>query len=49
MKKIFAILLAVTMLTSMATVVSAAETTPLTTTVPTATYTLNIPAHQEIA
>ena len=49
MKKIFAILLAVTMLASMATVVSAAESTTLTTTVPTATYTLNIPANQEIA
>lgn len=49
MKKIFAILLAVTMLASMATVVSAAETTTLTTTVPAATYTLNIPADQEIS
>ena len=50
MKKLFAILLAVTMLASMATVVSAAEnTTTLTTTVPAATYTLNIPANQEIA
>ena len=50
MKKIFAILLAVTLLASMATVVSAAEnTTTLTTTVPAATYTLNIPADQEIA
>lgn len=49
MKKLFAILLAVTMLASMATVVSAAEnTTTLTTTVPSATYTLNIPADQEI-
>ena len=49
MKKIFAILLAVTMLASMATVVSAAEsTTTLSTTVPAATYTLNIPADQEI-
>ena len=49
MKKIFAILLAVTMLASMATVASAASTTTLTTTVPAATYTLNIPANQEIA
>ena len=49
MKKIFAILLAVTMLASMATVVSAESTTTLTTTVPAATYTLNIPADQEIA
>ena len=48
MKKIFAILLAVTMLASMATVASAASTTTLTTTVPSATYTLNIPANQEI-
>lgn len=49
MKKLFAILLAVTMLASMATAVSAAEgTTTLTTTVPAATYTLNIPADQEI-
>ena len=49
MKKIFAILLAVTMLASMAIVASAAEiTTTLTTTVPAATYTLNIPADQEI-
>lgn len=50
MKKLFAILLAVTMLTSVATVASAAEnTTTLTTTVPAASYTLNIPADQEIA
>ena len=49
MKKLFAILLAVTMLASMATVASAAEnTTTLTTTVPAATYTLNIPADQKI-
>lgn len=49
MKKIFAILLAVTMFASMAIVASAAEnTTTLTTTVPAATYTLNIPANQEI-
>ena len=48
MKKIFAILLAVMMLASMATVASAASTTTLTTTVPAATYTLNIPADQEI-
>ena len=49
MKKIFSILLAVTMLASMATVASAAEnTTTLATTVPAATYTLNIPADQEI-
>lgn len=48
MKKLFAILLAVMMVASMATVASAANTTTLTTTVPTATYTLNIPADQEI-
>lgn len=48
MKKIFAILLAVTMLASMATVVFAAESTTLSTTVPAASYTLNIPADQEI-
>lgn len=49
MKKIFAILLAVTLLASMATMASAAEnTTTLTTTVPAASYTLNIPADQEI-
>lgn len=49
MKKFFAIALAVAMFASMATVASAAEnTTTLTTTVPAATYTLNIPADQEI-
>lgn len=49
MKKIFAILLAVVMLFSMTTIASAADnTTTLTTTVPSATYTLNIPADQEI-
>lgn len=48
MKKFFAVLLVVTMIASMATVVSAADTTTLTTTVPAATYTLNIPADQEI-
>ena len=53
MKKLFAIVLAVAMLASMATVASAAETTTtrsttLTTTVPAATYTLNIPEDQEI-
>ena len=47
MKKLFAILLAVMLFASMATVASA-ETTTLTTTVPAATYTLNIPADQEI-
>jgi len=49
MKKFIAILMVVTMLASMATVASAAEnTTTLTTTVPAATYTLNIPADQKI-
>ena len=49
MKKLFAILLAVAMFASMATVASAAEnTTTLTTTVPAATYTLIIPADQKI-
>ena len=50
MKKLFAVLLVVAMLASMATVVSAAEsTTTLSTTVPAASYILNIPADQEIA
>ena len=48
MKKLFAILLAVMMLASMATIASAASTTMLTTTVPAASYTLNIPADQPI-
>ena len=48
MKKLFAILLAVTLVASMAMIVSAANTTTLTTTVPAATYTLNIPADQRI-
>ena len=48
MKKFFAILLAVTMFASMATVVSAESTTTLSTTVPAASYTLNIPADQTI-
>lgn len=48
MKIFFAILLAVMMLASMATVASAESTTTLTTTVPAASYTLNIPADQEI-
>lgn len=54
MKKLFALTLAVMMLASMATVASAAEatttkSTTLTTSVPAATYTLNIPEDQEIA
>ena len=48
MKKLFAILLVVALLASMTTIVSAASTTTLTTTVPAATYTLNIPADQDI-
>lgn len=48
MKKLFAILMAVAMLASMATIASAESVTTLTTTVPAATYTLNIPADQEI-
>ena len=43
MKKLFALLLAVIMVMSMATIVSA-ETTTLTTEVPPASYTLNVPA-----
>lgn len=49
MKKLFAMALAVMMVVSMATVASAESTTTLTTTVPAASYTLNIPANQEIA
>lgn len=48
MKKLFAILLAVMLFASMATVASAASTTTLTTTVPAAAYTLIIPADREI-
>lgn len=48
MKKLFAILLAVALLASMTTIVSAASTTTLTTTVPAATYTLIIPADQDV-
>ena len=48
MKKICAILLAVALLASMTIVAFAANTTTLTTTVPSATYTLNIPADQVI-
>lgn len=48
MKKLFALLLAVMLIASMAVAVSAESTTTLTTTVPAATYTLNIPADQEI-
>lgn len=48
MKKLLALALVVMMVASMATVVSAESTTTLTTTVPEATYTLNIPADQKI-
>lgn len=48
MKKLFALILAVMLVVSMATAASAESTTTLTTTVPAATYTLNIPANQEI-
>jgi len=48
MKKLFALALAVMLVLSMTPAVSAASTTTLTTTVPAATYTLNIPANQEI-
>ena len=48
MKKLFAILLVAALLIPMATVAFAANTTTLTTTVPAATYTLNIPADQKI-
>ncbi len=47
MKKLIAIFVVVAILTSMSVSVSAATTT-LTTTVPEASYTLNIPADQEI-
>ena len=53
MKKLFAILLAVAMLASMTTIVSAAELTTTksitaTTSVPAASYTLNIPENPKI-
>lgn len=47
MKKIIALLLALALMVSVAPAVFASTTT-LTTTVPTATYTLNIPADQQI-
>lgn len=49
MKKFIAVALAVLTVLSFSTVAFAADTTTLTTTVPDATYTLNIPADQEIA
>lgn len=48
MKKFIALALAVMLLGSIAVPASAASTTTLTTTVPAASYTLNIPANQEI-
>ncbi len=48
MKKLISFALAVTLLASMAISVSAESTTTLSTTVPAASYTLNIPANQEI-
>lgn len=48
MKKLLSLVLAMLMVFSMAVVASAENTTTLTTTVPTASYTLNIPADQEI-
>lgn len=48
MKKLIALALAVMLLASMAVSVSAESTTTLTATVPAASYTLNIPANQEI-
>ena len=44
MKKLIAIVLAALTVLSFSTVAFAADTTTLTTTVPDATYTLNIPA-----
>ena len=48
MKKLIAIAMALTLCCSCITIASAADATTLTTTVPDATYTLNIPADQEI-
>ena len=48
MKKVIAFVMAITIVFSMAIVASADGTTTLTTNVPLATYTLNIPANQEI-
>ena len=48
MKKLLALALTVMMVASMAVIASAESTTTLTTTVPAASYTLNIPADQEI-
>ena len=48
MKKLLAIAISLSLVCSFSTVALAADTTVLTTTVPDATYTLNIPADQEI-
>ena len=48
MKKLLAVVLAMLTVFSFGTVAFAANTTTLTTTVPDAEYTLNIPADQEI-
>lgn len=48
MRKILCLVLAVVMVSSMTIMASAANTTTLTTTVPDAEYTLNIPADQTI-
>ena len=48
MRKFLSLVLTILMVFSMAVVASAENTTTLTTTVPSATYTLNIPANQEI-
>jgi len=48
MKKLFAALLAVMMIVSLPIIASAEHTTTLTTNVPDAEYTLNVPKNQEI-
>lgn len=48
MKKLLAIAMSLLLVCSASTIALAADTTVLTTTVPDATYTLNIPANQEI-
>ena len=49
MKKLTTLVLALALAASLAVPAFAANTTTLTTTVPAATYTLNIPADQEIS
>lgn len=48
MKKLLSLVLAMLMVFSMAVVASAESTTTLTTTVPAATYTLNVPATLDV-